>query len=57
VYKFDYLSVCRDFLDVDMGRTKVVIGMLSPLLALEDSELEVFLTRHVHLCHLPVHTI
>ena len=37
--------VCRDFLDVDMGRTKVVIGALSPLLALEDPELEEFLTR------------
>lgn len=42
-------SVCcyRDFLDVDMSRTKVIIGCLSPLLALEDPHLEKFITRLV----------
>ncbi len=29
-----------------MGRTKIVIGVLSPLLAMEDPELEAFLTRY-----------
>lgn len=35
----------RDFLDVDMSRTKVLIGCLSPLLAMEDPQLEAFITR------------
>ena len=37
----------RDFLDKDMSRTKVIISYLSPLLALEDPELELFITRLV----------
>lgn len=35
----------RDFLDEDMGRTKLIIGYLKPLLALEDARLEEFVTR------------
>ena len=37
--------VCRDFLDADMSRTKVLIASLSTLLAHEDPELEKFITR------------
>lgn len=40
--------ISRDFLDVDMSRTKLVIGYLRPLLALEDAELEHFVTRSAH---------
>lgn len=35
----------RDYLDKDMSRTKVIIGYLPPLLALEDAALEQFVTR------------
>ena len=35
----------RDFLDVDMGKTKEVIAYISPLLFLVDQELEEFITR------------
>ena len=39
------LLAIRDFLDEDMQRTKLIIGYLRPLLALENKQLEIFLTR------------
>ncbi len=41
----DFSLTSRDYLDTDMTRTKIVISCLSPLLALEDTELESFVTR------------
>ena len=42
-----FYCLCRDFLDKDMSRTKMIIGYLPPLLALEDPELELFITKLV----------
>ena len=46
-YVFDSTFHYRDYLDKDMSRTKVIISYLPPLLALEDSALEQFVTRLV----------
>ncbi len=35
----------RDYLDVNMNRTKVIIGYLCSVLALEDPQLERFMTK------------
>ena len=35
----------RDFLDPDLNRTKMIIAYIPPLLALENAELEEFITR------------
>lgn len=36
---------CRDFMDADMDRTKVIICYLRPLLRLENPQLERFIHR------------
>ena len=41
------LNVYRDFLDVNMTRTRMYIAFLRPLLALLDPPLEEFITRYV----------
>ncbi len=43
-----YVFDDRDFLDADMHRTKVIISSISSLLALEDEELEHFITGSVN---------
>lgn len=39
-------NACRDFLDVDMTRTRLYIGFLKPLLHILDPDVEEFITRY-----------
>ena len=41
------LGLGSDFLDADMTRTKSIIAYISPLLSLQCTELEEFITRYV----------
>lgn len=41
---------CRDFLDVNMTRTRMYISFLKPLLGLLDPPLEEFITRCKMVC-------
>ena len=40
-----FFFICRDFLDPDLNRTKIIIAYIRPLLTLENAQLEEFITR------------
>lgn len=41
------MLICRDFMDADMNRTKLIISYLRPLLRLESPQLEHFIHKSV----------
>ena len=48
--------LCRDFMDADMNRTKMIIGYLRPLLRLEHPQLEHFIHKSLLYYYIHVHT-
>ena len=51
-----FYLLCRDFMDADMNRTKMIISYLRPLLRLEHPHLEHFIHKSLHHHYIHVHT-